>query len=180
MLSIIKFVSHITLFLFVLVVFSPKEKLYFYAIDLLQTYKVDVNQLNIQQKLNGLNVDSLTLHYDGINTSSISSFGLSTYLLDTRIYMKDILVSDGFKNFLPQKINNINLHHTIFNPIIINVDCNFDGGKIFGTIDLVDRIIKVQVHTSKKFKTLYPIVVKQMKLLESKTQEDIYEYEHKF
>ena len=180
--SILKGFIYVIFFIAMLVAFLPKENLYFLAIDKLKQNKIDLVQNNINSDLFSLQLDKLKIYYENIAVSDISSIDLDLFLYQTNININKIVVDDSFKKFTPSKIDYININHSILNPLHITIDVKFKQGKAIGDIDLLNNKINLELKVSKRFKTEYRYLVKQLKYQKerSTSKEEVYSFEYKY
>ncbi len=165
-----------------LIVFLPKENIYYFILENIKKDKIELTQNSIQDKYLKFIVDDIKINYEGVEVSQVGSFDLDLFIYRTAINLDKIKVDESFNKFVPSKIDNLSLTHTIFNPLYIDIDAKFKLGSCVGEIDLLNRIVSLNIIVAKGFKTRYRYMVNQLKLSKerSNNKEDVYTYEYKF
>lgn len=173
--SIVKYFIYFVFFMTCLISFFPKENLYFLLEKKLAPYKVIVSNEKLNEKAFSLLIKDATIYYNDIEFATLQNMSISTYVFLNKINVKNVQVLDDFKNFIPQKIEYINMQYSIMNPTLIDVNSKGEFGEINGVIYLFDRTIKLYLQASPIMKSKYGTILKQMKFEEGR-----YIYEYKF
>ncbi|MEA3314815.1 MAG: hypothetical protein U9Q30_03015 [Campylobacterota bacterium] len=179
---IFKFFIYIIFFIYMLLIFLPKENLYYFGLEKLKSQKVELTQDNIIDNHIGLLLNSINIKYEGIDISNIDKINLSTYLFSSSLNIDNIKVDSSFNKFAPESIKFIKVNHSIIDPTNIIIKSEFKLGRCDGVINLLTRTIKLNLVVSNKFKSKYRYIVKLLKKDKSKksTKEEYYNYEYKF
>jgi hypothetical protein len=177
---ILKAIFHIILFIFLLIVFLPKEQLYYFVAKNLQSQKIELTHAQLDESIISLFIQNTKVKYNGIEALSIDKTSIKPNIFFNEIYLKDIKVDKAFKKFLPSNIDFISANINIFNPININIESKFALGKCIGNINLIDRVIRIDLFVSKQFKSKYRILTQKLKKVKSENKEEHYIYEYKF
>jgi hypothetical protein len=149
--TIFKTIAIFILFLGTLVVFLPKENLYYYGLEKLQKEKIDVETTTIKDRYDGLYLQDLNILYDNIKALHINSIDIKTYIFKSKVSISNITIDDSFKQFLPSKIKYMIFTHNILEPNIINIDINSNQIKAYGQIDLNSMKLFLYLKPSKRF-----------------------------
>ena len=104
-----------------LVVFIPKENLYYFALEKLNTQKVDIQTENIVDSGLVFNLVDNEIQYEKIDVAQVEDVELKLFFLKTELNFKDIIVNKAFQKFLPKKIKYIKITHNILDPLAINI-----------------------------------------------------------
>jgi len=179
---ILKSLVYFLFFLMMLIAFLPKENIYYFALEQLNNKKIELNQNKIDDGYFKFIVDELQIKYDGLKVSDISNVEFDMFIYQTKIDISNIKVDNSFSKFVPNKIDTLTLSHTIINPLSIDINSKFNLGFCTGTIDLLNRVVKLDIVVAKAFKTKYRYIVKELKKSKerSNTKEEVYTYEYKF
>lgn len=175
---ILKGFIYIIFFIALFIVFTPKENLYFYALDYLKQYKVEANHSDFKDNYIGFGIDDIKVSYDNIEVSDISKVDFKTYLFKTDLNIKDIEVDKSFTKFMPHGIKYATITHSIMDPLNIHINSKFTMGTCSGVVDLLNRVVILKLDVSKQFKSKYKMLVRNLK--KSKEKGNIYVYEYKF
>lgn len=173
--SIVKYLMYGVFFMISLMLFFPKENLYFFVEKKLLEKKIVISDEQVESKLFSFIVSNADVYYKGIKFSKVKTVDIDTYLFVNSINIKKIKISDGFKSFVPQNIDNIKLKYSVLNPMIIEIISTGEFGSLSGNINVLDRTIIVYLKASNKMKNKYKNILKQMK-----PEEGEYTYEYKF
>jgi len=178
---ILKTIAYIVFFLTMILILLPKENLYYMGQNKLENFKVELTQDIIDESNFGLTLGMLKIKYDNIEVANISKFDITTYLLSTKIDIKNIIVDNAFTKFVPQGIKFLSISHSILDPLKIHISSKFSLGSLSGNIDILNRVIKLNLTVSKSFRSKYRQIVRSLKRVQKKDKkEEYYSYEYKF
>jgi len=104
-----------------LVVFVPKENLYYFALEKLALEKVDIQTDKIND--NGLIFDLVdtNIKYEKIDVADVKKIDLKMFFFKTELDFQNIVVNKAFQKFLPKRIKYIKITHSILDPLAINI-----------------------------------------------------------
>ncbi|HIP13019.1 MAG TPA: hypothetical protein EYG97_01010 [Arcobacter sp.] len=142
-------------FVLSVLVFLPKENLYCLALEKLQNEKILINSKSIKDELLSLNINNSIIYYDGIQACKVSSVGINLYLFENSVNIYNIRLDDMMKQFLPPKIKSLNISHSLFNPLIININANLIQAKAYGSFDISTSTLTLYIKPSKHFVKSY-------------------------
>ena len=179
---ILKFVSYLLFFIFMLIIFLPKANIYYFALENLQEKKIQISNKTIKDNPLGLIIKDINIKYENIGISDISKILVKTYLFYTTINIDNIKVDNSLNKFVPNEIKNITISYSVIDPMKIKITSNFSMGSCTGSIDLMQKVVKLDIIAAKKFKSKYRHIVKQLKQIktEPNSKEDRYTYEYKY
>lgn len=179
---IFKFFIYIIFFIYMLLIFLPKENLYYFGLEKLKSQKIELNQNSVIDNNIGLLLNNINIKYEGIDISKIDKINLSSYIFYSSLNVDNIKVDSSFNKFAPENIRFIKITHSIINPTNIIIKSEFKLGRCDGVINLLTRTIKLNLIVSNKFKSKYRYIVKLLKKDTSKKsrKEEYYNYEYKF
>jgi hypothetical protein len=100
---------------------------------------------------------------------------IKTFLLSSQIDIKDLKVSDSFKNMLPSKINSIKISHSILSFDKVAISSSGEFGEFNGKYLIFENKIIGELIPSKIMKSRYKSILREFKLKEGK-----YTYEFTF
>lgn len=177
---LLKTVVYILFFVFMLIVFLPKENLYFFALNKLKSQKIEAVHSEFKDTYVGLDIDKINIMYNKVEVSNISKVDFKTYLFTTNFDISDIRIDKSLNKFFPHSINYVNISHSIVDPLKINILSKFAMGECEGFIDLTTMTLKLNIDLSKSFRKKYPMIVRNFKKVESTNKGERYTYEYKF
>jgi len=173
--TIIKLFILIIIFIGSILVFFPKENLYYYGVEKLHKEQIDIETTDIKDNYDGLYLQNTRVLYGGIKALNIQSIDIKTYIYQSSIILKDITINDNFKQFLPSKINYLIFKHTILKPNIIDININSNQIKAYGYIDINKMKLYLYLKPSKYFLKSY----KQLLIFMKKEKNGEYKVEYK-
>lgn len=163
------------IFLFSLIVFLPKEGFYNLLEKKLVESGITISGEIVKEKNFGIKINSAEVYYDGLNTAFLKKAELNSYLVYTKFKTNNLRISKSLVNILPSKISNINISHSILNPIIIKLDAEGDFGSFEGEANLLNKKFTGELKPSNIMKSKYRNILRNFNLVEGK-----YLYEYKF
>ena len=125
-------------FLIGLIIFMPKDNLYFTFQKFLASQNIFINS-KIKNTLT-LTLYNGKIYQNGINLASFKETTIIPFILYNKISAKDINI-----NFQNYKIKNLDITYTLLNPIKIYISGNANFGKIEGIINLFEHFIKIYI-----------------------------------
>jgi len=175
MIKFLKFVLLMIVFFAFLIIFSPKEKLFNFALLNLQKEKITLNSYTFKDKLFTFNIKNSNLIYDSIETAKINNINFSTYILYNSLDIKNININDSFSQFVPSKIKNLKIVYSILNPLYVDINLHSKEFKVDGYFDILKQKVFLKFNMSKIFKKKYSKLLRELKY-NIKTKDYTYEY----
>ena len=160
-------------FIFAFIFLTPKENLYYFAEQELEKLSVVVDNEKVDDKGFTLAIEKASLYVKGIPSAKIALFELNTYLFYNSVEIKDIELADTLKSFVPLKINYVSATQAIYNPLVIQLKASGGFGEAWGSVNLQERKLKVNVTPSKLLSSKFRSTMRMMK--KDKTGGYVYE-----
>ena len=170
------FLFYSLFFLAMLLFFTPKENLYYFAEEQLKPLGIVIGYEEVIDHGFSLEIKDAKLYVQKIKSANIASTTIYLFGLYNTITIEDIVLDSTFEQFFPPLINHVTLHENIFSPQKIVAEAIGDFGEAYATVNLLDRNISVLVKPSKLMRSRYRNTLRQLK----KTKEGDYRYESKF
>ncbi len=130
-------------FLFALLVFMPKQELYFTLEKELAKQDIEINEQSIEEGIFSLNLIKPVIYVKGIKIASIEKINIFTLIFSTNINVKSLILDDSLKSFAPGKIDVANISHSLFSPFNVNIGANGSFGAIEGSANLNERTLRL-------------------------------------
>ncbi len=126
-----------------LMIFMPKQELYYELERQLQKYNVTITGESIEESLLGLTIEHPVIYFNGAIIAKADTIELSTLLAYTTIDITKLDIADG----MPVHINiaDATLTHSLLSPTSIEIVASSSIGGIDGSVALVDRSIHLSV-----------------------------------
>jgi len=172
---IFKLFTYLFVFILALLVFFPKQSVYNLIEQELAKNKVIISGEKRDEKLFALDIKDSDIYYEGINVANVNKTSFESYLVYTKLEIKDIRLLDSFKSMVPSPISNIKVEYSILDIKNAKIKANGLFGKLNGNIDILNRVITLELEASSKMKSSYSKILRQMRLKEGKY---LYEYRY--
>ncbi|MBU0631598.1 hypothetical protein KKA17_03045 [bacterium] len=161
------FFIYFLFFLLAVVYFAPKEGLYYLLEQKLKPYGVVVSDEKIRENGFTLRLEDADIYVQSIESAKISSIDTSLFLLFNRMKIKDVRLNDISAAFMPTKIEEISVNHSIVNPLVLHVKAYGDFGEIDGKINLLGKQVRAVLKPSgimlQKYQNTLRLFVKDQK-----------------
>ena len=118
---ILKYISVFILFIYMLLIFLPKENLYYFALEKLAEDKIELTNTKVQDKYISLILENTNIKYEKIKVASIENIEIKSLLFQTNIIIDNLKVQKSLKKFLPYDMKSIKITHSILNPLVIDI-----------------------------------------------------------
>jgi hypothetical protein len=133
-----KFFLFLAGFLMGLIIFMPKDNLYYTFQDYLKKENIYINS-DIKSRIS-LYLKNGVVYYNGMDISKFENTEILPFIFYNQIKGKNITLNIG--NY---KINSLNIVYTVFYPIKIFVKGDSSFGKIDGEVNLIKKEVKIYI-----------------------------------
>lgn len=154
---------YLLIFCYMMIIFAPKENLYYFALEKLESKKVELISNKVEDNYLSFDIETLTVNYDNITVAKINHLSVSTYLYSTKILVENVKANDVLKNFIPEFVKEIVISHTIIDPLKIGINTYFKKGRAFGHVDLMESKIVLNLDVPKSFMQQYRNLTQKFK-----------------
>jgi len=137
-----------------LILFMPKEELYFSLERELAKEGVEINEASIEEGLLTLTLKDVTVYVKGIEVATVKEITLVTLLVYTKVEAVDFHVDKEFYAFVPEYARKIVLTHTVADPDHIKVDAAGSFGVLEGKISLSKRTVHLDFAETKDIEAI--------------------------
>jgi hypothetical protein len=166
-----KKLSYIIYILFILIIFIPKEKIYYTIESKLSDNKIYFTGEEIDNKYFSIDVNNIGVILDNTKIATIEKINISPFLLINKFEISSISLTEDYKVFFPGKINEFVVTYSLFNPLNIKIEGNGDFGEFDGNYNLIDNKIKVIFPVNSELRK-YPLLLSK---LHKENEELVYE-----
>jgi len=168
-----KFVALSLFFIFALILFVPKESFYYLLEQNLKKYDLIISNEKLEDKVLSLNVQNLDISAKGIESLTIKEADIEILGLYNSVKLQNIQLSSLVENYLPAKIDKVDIYYTIFNPLVLHADGHGAFGDARITLRILDKNVTLVLEPSKVMLSKYRNSLRMFK--KSKNGEYIYE-----
>lgn len=165
--SFIKYIGILVIFVASLLVFLPKENLYFLLLDKIKQEKVIVKNTKIQDDYYSFKLTNTDILYQGVKAVNIENLNIQTYLVSSKIEVSNIVLDDIAKQFLPSRIKTIQISHSVLDPLAVHIKANLIQAKAYGVFNLTTQTVVLNIIPSKQFIKSYKRLLKNMKKMKN-------------
>jgi len=161
-LKIFKFILILFVLIYSIIAFFPKEKGLNYVNNRLNKQKIMIDYKNFSDNLLGFEILGIRPYYEDLDVGEIEKVKFNIFLFDNKIILNNFIVSDNFKDFIPN-IKKVFIKYNILNPKKIFIKVRFIGGKIDGFIDIVNKKVLLKLDAKSSFKNRYKLFIQNFK-----------------
>lgn len=173
--TILKIFLYILTFIFALFLFLPKESLYNLLEQELEKNRIIISNEKRDENIFGLDVLDGDVYYENINIANVNKISLKTFLVYSELKINDIKLLKSLESIAPSPIEELTLKYSVLTFNKIDIEAKGLFGELIGNIDVINRVITLELTASTNMKNSYSKILKNMKLNEGK-----YYYEYKF
>lgn len=149
-----KIVSVLFLIWFILILFMPKEEVYFKVEQELAKYDIAINEESRSEGIFSLDLKNVTIYAKGIPLVTVEEVSFFTLLLYHCIELKEIYIDESLKSMTPTEIENLRISHGIWSPLHLSLGAEGVFGEAVGSVDLEDRKIRLDFNDTKSLEMI--------------------------
>ena len=159
-----------------LLYFLPKKNLYYYGEQELKRYHGVIGNEYVTQHPFSLQIEHGDIFVEGIRVAKVMDTSIGVYLLYNSLQAKQIRLSGMAKNFIPTKIDSLEITYTLWDPLRVKLASTGEFGTSWGYFDIRKQKLVLELNASKKMQTQYFKILSKMK----KRKDGGYRYEQSF
>jgi len=146
----------ITLFIawFALLVFMPKQEIYYALEKELAKQEIEINEKSIEEGLFSLTLKQVSVYVKGIKIATIENLDFLTLLFYTKVELDSLLLDDSLKAMAPQQTDKALLSHTLLSPMSATIQANGTFGVIEGSVDLKEQKLHIDFVETKEIEMI--------------------------
>jgi len=173
MVKVFKFFAYCAFFIVALYLFFPKENLYYKMQETAVQYKVKVFENQIKENLFSLELLDGKLSYEGVEAATFQKAEIRLLGFYNSVHVYSVTLSGVVKNFLPQKIEWIDVSYSFLHPLEVRLLAKGDFGRVEASYAIKDNKIIVNLHPSKMMQMHFRSSLREFKKLKN----GVYYYE---
>ncbi len=139
---------------FALLVFMPKQEIYYKLEKELAKKEIKINEKSIEEGLFSLTLKQASVYVKGIKIATIEELTLFTLLFYTKVELDSFLLDDTLKAMAPQQTDKAILSHSVLSPLEASVSAEGSFGVIEGSVDLTERKLHIDFNETKEIETI--------------------------
>jgi len=153
----------VLLFWFAVIIFMPKQELYFALEEKLSKQGIEINETHIDEGLFSLKISGAKIYVKGIEVASIEKIEIFTLLVYSSVDIEKMLFDDSLKSFVPQEIEKSFFHYSILSPFKVFITTMGSFGLAEGTGDLKTHTVRIDLLDAKDIKASQSLLKKDEK-----------------
>ncbi len=158
-----------------LIIFLPKINLYYAMEKMMAKKSIYVSDEDLKDRGVSFHIENARVFFEKLPLAQVEAISLKPWILYNSIEVDTIRLNEGFADFLPSKIDKIELKYWVFNPLYLKINGQSKESMFYGDIDLLKRILRIHLRldaaSEKQYKTM---------LSKLTPEEGGYLYEYKF
>lgn len=136
-------------------------------------YKVKIFENKIEENLFSLELLDGKLLYEGVQVATFQKAEIMLLGFDNSVHVHSVVLSGLVKNFLPQKIEQIDVRYSLLHPLEVQFWAKGNFGSAEGSYEIKENKIMVNLHPSKMMQMHFRSSLREFKKLKS----GVYYYE---
>jgi len=147
--------------LIILIVVTPKEKLYFTFEQILSEKNMFISGESFNNRLFYLDIEEGSLMVDNLEIATIEKIRVSPWIFFNRITLSSTSFSPLYRPFFPGSIDEITLTYSLWHPLSVQIHSEGDFGQGNGVIDLLDQKVRIVFDPTTQLRR-YPLLVAKL------------------
>jgi len=148
-----KFIGGFFILLIFLVIFAPKQRIYYLLEDKLAKEGIVISNEKFSDNLLGLSIKDADIYVKGIKMAHVASLDLDIFFLYNRLTINSVHTDKGIQNIVPKSIDNITAVFSIIKPYKIAIEGVGSFGEVKGGVYLNMNKIFLRLPKTKDIST---------------------------
>jgi len=165
--KLINFFAYFLFFIFALMLFVPKDGLYFLLEKNLKQYDVIISQESLKESLLSLNVEHLALSVKAVDAALVEQISISLFGVYNTLKIEEIELSSLVEAYMPAKISSFDATYSLLHPLEIRAYSEGEFGSAKLTFNLQEHHLDVKLAPSKLMLKQYKNSLKEFKKSET-------------
>jgi len=132
----------------VLIVFMPKQELYYKLEHILKKNDIRLNEEKIDEGWFSLRLYNVDVYIKGIKLATIDEVDFFTLLVYSKLEVKNLLLDESLKAKIPTQISDIKAVHSMVTPLNVNLDIEGSFGGATGYINLKTKNLQLDFNNT--------------------------------
>ncbi len=141
---------------FSLLLFMPKQALYYKAEQILANKTIKINEKKMNEGIFSFNIEQADVYVKGIKLASVEKVHIFTLLFYTNITLEKLTLDDSLKSMVPTYAEKMTLTYAVWDPLHIHINSHGSFGQLNGVAGLSDKKIRLDFNESKGIEMLKP------------------------
>ena len=145
---------------FTLLLFMPKEEMYYSVEKMLAAQDITLNEKSIDEGIFSLTLKDVTVYVKGIALVNIDEIDFYTLLFYNTLHIDNLVVDEVLHSKVPTKTKKAVFTYHIFAPLTVSMDANGSFGYAKGSIHLVKKKLHIDFVKAKEIEMIKPYLKK--------------------
>lgn len=137
-----------------LILFMPKQELYFKLEQELKKEDVAISAEKIKEGWFTLRLETPNVYVKGIKVATVDEVSFFTLLFYSKVTVKGIVLDSSLKQYAPDKIDKVKIKHSVLFPSELSVSANGGFGDAKGKVSFSERNVTIHFSEIDKMKAL--------------------------
>lgn len=157
-----KAILMIVVFWIALVVFLPKERIYFTFEKALERSHISIKGEHIEDNIFFLDVSGGELLYERTKIGSIDSLKLTPWLFYNTVRFEGIAFEGDYELLFPGRIDHLAMKYSVLHPMTVGIEAQGGFGPMRGEIDMESKRMKFVFEASQQMRR-YPLLLSKLR-----------------
>lgn len=168
-----KIFAYSMFFILALMYFVPKLSIYYLVEQEIQKYGIVIDNEEVIDNGFSLSIQNAEINVKSINSASIKNVNIKIFGVYNNVLLQNIKLSSVAASMVPTDIEEVEITHSLFNPLHISAVANGGFGELEVDFDLLDMTLHLELLASKKMLSSYRGILRNLK----KNKEGVYIYD---
>jgi len=134
------------------VLFMPKVNLYYTLESLAKKEQVEIKEGVLTDRWVDLHIQDARVFYDGVASVVADTLNISPWIFYTKIIATNVRPAKALKRMFDVHATEVILTHSVLDYKSIMIEAQGDFGTLSGSVDIMERKVKLILEPSAKFK----------------------------
>jgi len=155
-----KLIGYTLLIWFAVILFMPKENLYYQLERVAAQEGIEINEASIKSGVFTLSVRSPEVYYEGVAVASAEALDATVFLLYDRVIITGIALDRTIASMVPLTVDKVELVYSILTPQKVTLKGEGSFGRCHGEIDLKERRVHISMDDPEKIGSIKSLLKK--------------------
>ena len=141
---------------FALLMFMPKQMLYYKVEQELAKNAIKINEKSIEEGIFSFTIHQADVYAKGIKLASVEKVHFFTLLFYTKVTLEELTLDDSLKSIAPTYTKEATVTYALWNPLHISVEAKGSFGGLHGIAKLSDKTLRLDFNESKGIEMFKP------------------------
>jgi hypothetical protein len=161
--KILKYILWSALFIYIVILFLPKENFYFFMEHKLNEYKIVLGNETLNEFFGIFSIKGAHVLYYGDEAAQIDMIRAAPFILYNEVRFENIRIAKKFQSFVPGEIESVKVKFTPFYPLKLWLSLNGEFGEISGNYNIYGKEIYLVLKPHESFRQKYPGIYREFK-----------------